>query len=390
MNAIGRVVVALGVSAALGGCLISPVIRFGGSGKSSSELEHDSLSKLLPAVLEAPGGWRGAPRVAVIRVWADDDYRAQNLHWQRGFDEQLAYANHVLTPMLGLRLEAEYRIWPHHAPGSPLGAELEAIAARDPGEDVAFVVGLTSSLGLVAATFEQIGIAELGGRHLVVRGHADAEERAAFERAFPKLERDERDSVLEARRRHKTTATLLHEIAHALGALHETEIDAVMSANYSHRSAAIGERNRELMLIALGDRLAPPAEREPRAAAQAMLGALERDGGDWDSAERRARASELHDRLGAAPVSVAVEGIPAAIRNQYRLAEHMLASGDTGRASSVVESLLASYPDNARLAALRCRIEQTRAGTGDAAAICERAAARAAELAPLGAESARR
>jgi hypothetical protein len=199
------VAVMLGVS----GCLISPVIPIGGNGKSSRERQHDRMSKLLPVPLTAPGRWTGEVRVARLRVWADDEYRAQNLRWEHGFDDELDDVNQLMTPMLGVRLEAEYRAWDHHAPTGTLSDHLDALDRADPGDDVVWVVGLTSSLSLVAASFEQIGVARLGGRHLVVRGHADLEERAAFERGFPDLDRDEREAVLEARRRHKTTAVLV-------------------------------------------------------------------------------------------------------------------------------------------------------------------------------------
>src|ERR1041384_4652853 len=97
-------------AALLSGCLISPVIPIG-SGKSSNEVQRENLAKLFPAQLTATGAWKGEVRVAKIRVWADDEYRAQNVRWQHGFDDLLDYANQVLAPMLGVRLEPEYRQW---------------------------------------------------------------------------------------------------------------------------------------------------------------------------------------------------------------------------------------------------------------------------------------
>jgi hypothetical protein len=210
------------------GCFATPVMTFGG-GKSSEQVQHEELSNLFPAQLAATERWTGAPRVARLRVWADDAYRAQNLRWQHGFDEQLAYANAVLAPMLGIRLEAEYHAWEHHAPGTALADHLDQLARMDPGDDVVCIVGLTSSLSLVASSFEQIGVAAHGERYVVMRGHADLEERKAFAGAFPDIDPEQRELVLEARRKHKTTALLLHELAHSLGALHEVEGEALMS-----------------------------------------------------------------------------------------------------------------------------------------------------------------
>lgn len=293
-------VVVLVVLGALSGCFVaSPVMRFGG-GKTSEQVQHEGIDKLLPAQLTAVDRWTGELRVARLRVWADDDYRAQNVRWQHGFEEQLDYTNQVLGPMLGVRLEPEYRAWDHHAPGATLSDLLEALAREDPGEDVAFVVGLTSSLSLVAGSFEQIGVARVGGRHLVMRGHADVEERKAFERAFPDIDREQREQVLEARRRHKTTALLIHELAHSLSALHETEPDQIMNPAYSHRAASIGARNRELMRIALEDRLRPPAARDPRATAHKLLAALEPESGGWVAGERDQLITDLRAQSGPA------------------------------------------------------------------------------------------
>jgi len=368
------------------GC-ISPVMSIGG--KSSTEAQHDTLSRLFPAQLTAINQWKGEVRVAKLRVWADDEYRAQNVRWEHGFEEQLDYANQVLIPMLGLRLEAEYKTWQHHAPGSSLSDHLDALTRSDPSDDAAFVVGLTSSLGLVSATFDQIGIATVGGRYLVVRGHADLEERKDFERAFPKLEAEERASVLEARRRHKTTTVLLHELAHSLGALHEVEPDWVMTASYSHRASAISDRNRELMLITLDDRLKPAAARDPRATLRALVTALGAEGGGWDPRDRDQLLEGLRDQLGAEPserpAAVGIAGaVPAPVLDQYHHAEQLLASGDHRGAAAAIEPLVASYPAHAEIRVLSCRIELARGGAKDAKAnaICDRAAGLSAELEP--------
>ena len=107
-------------------------------------------------VLAAAARWTGDVRTAKIRVYADDDYRAQNLRWQQTFGEELDYANAVLEPVLGLHLIAEYREW-----------DFRAIAgARSP-------------------------TTRMPGHHVIVRGCADLEERNAFPRAVPDLSGDE-------------------------------------------------------------------------------------------------------------------------------------------------------------------------------------------------------
>lgn len=365
------------------GCLISPVIPIGG-GKPSKQIQHEGLDKLFPVQLTAPTQWKGEVRAAKLRVWADDAYRAQNVRWQHGFDEQLDYANQVLIPMLGVRLEADYRSWERHAPDGTLADALEALAKNDPGDDVVWVLGLTSSLSLVSGTFNQLGIANLGERHLVVRGHADLEERKAFERAFPDINQDKREAVLDARRRHKTTAVLLHELAHSLGALHETEPGWIMNPIYSHLAASISDRNRDLMLLTLDDRLKPPGARDPRATTRSLLAALDVAWSGWDASDRAQLITMLRAQLGAQPTTGITGSVPAEVLAQYQHAEELLASKDYGGALAVLEPLLAAYPAHAQLRMLSCKIELMRSGPKNAKALatCDRAAALSADVEP--------
>jgi predicted Zn-dependent protease len=181
-------------------------------------------------------------------VWADDAYRAQNLHWQQIFEDQIEHANEVLGGMFGVRLVAELRSWSRAAPDATLEDSLTALAERDPGDDVLAVIGLTSSLSIVAATFEKLGVAELGGRHMVLRGYADLEERKIFDRVFTELRAEEREVLYDARRRHKKTSLVLHELGHNLGADHVADEGNLMSASYSEHAAAFDPHSRAVML----------------------------------------------------------------------------------------------------------------------------------------------
>ena len=216
------------------GCM-SPVMELGGRSKSPSE----RLATLLPSEPAPRRAWSGAIRTAKLRVWADADYRAQNLRWEHGFDEQLDAASALLQPLLGVRFEAEYRAWDRRSADGALDDGLRALEALDPGDDVVCVVGLTSALTLTAPSFEELGLATLLGRHVVVRGHDDAAARAALERAFPTTDIVERQRVLDARRHHQLTTVLAHELAHALGALHERRETSWMAATYSTKASTI-------------------------------------------------------------------------------------------------------------------------------------------------------
>ncbi|HEY4241478.1 MAG TPA: matrixin family metalloprotease [Kofleriaceae bacterium] len=281
------------------GCVYgqTPVIRWGG--KSEKELQRGSIAKLLPAQLVATTVYRGPLRTARVRVWADSDYRAQNLGWQKAFDEQLEYANAVFEPMLGMHLAPEYHEWDRHAPSATLDEDLGALKTQDDGDDVVFVVGLTSALALVTPTFDQLGVALLGGRHVMLRGYATGEERAAFEELFPKVSADEREQALAARRQHKVVAVLIHELAHSLGALHEKAEDVVMSPMYSSLAASIGDKNRLIMLATLAERLATPAQRDPIGTARAELAVLEPGNDGWVDAEYASELQSLREYVGA-------------------------------------------------------------------------------------------
>ena len=235
------------------GC-ITPVIPFGG-GKSPKQAQHDTMTELGPASLVPAKTWTGDVAPAKIRVWADDDYRAQNLKWQQTFEAQLELANLVLGAVFGVKLVPEYRSWEHRAVGTRLSDDLEALAEVDAGRDVLVVVGLTSSLPLVSATFDELGFAEVGGRHLVVRGYADLEERKVYADAFRDLMPEERELALQSRRQHKTAVILLHELAHTMGADHDSEQDTLMSAHYSHRTSAFSPHAREIVMRGLDQRL---------------------------------------------------------------------------------------------------------------------------------------
>lgn len=269
----------------------SPPMQFG-AGKSPGEAQRQELGEMLPPQLVADKTYTGKVEVVKVRVWADDDYRAQNVKWQEMFKESLEYANTVLEAQLGIRLEPEYREWSHHAPAATLEEDLEELGRVDPGTDVFEVIGLTSSQGLVSATFDQIGVGSLPGNHLVLRGFPHREEAALFDRAFPRIAVDERESVLIARRRHKTTTLLLHELGHNLGAPHEPDvtIDSIMDEAYSDHAAAFSDRARWIMLASLDARLhrnsAPAGDGKARhpslivrvtPAGQTMVGGMDLD-----------------------------------------------------------------------------------------------------------------
>lgn len=247
---------------------MTPVMQFG-EGKSAKQAQRETMSDFTPARLVVDTKWQGEVTTRTIRVYADDQYRTQNVKWQQTFDGTVELANVVLAPLFGLRLQAQYRKWDRNVPGSTLANDLEALAAQDPGTDVFAIVGLTSALPLVSATFDELGIAQLGGHHLMVRGYADLEERKLYEDAFRDLMPEERELALEQRRQHKTAVVLLHELGHNLGVDHDAEEDVIMSAGYSHRATKLSPRSHEIMLKAIDARLGRGAKTDVKPAVAA-------------------------------------------------------------------------------------------------------------------------
>lgn len=248
------------IAVCVAGCLTPPIPV--GAGKSPREAQRQRAAELTAPELATPASYHGDLRVAKVRVYADAEYRAQNIHWEQAFGDALANANATLGAALGVRLEAEYKSWDYHAPGATLETTLGELAKLDDGDGVLSVIALTSSRGLTEATFDHLGVAALGGHHIVLRGYADVEERAVLERSFRWLSVAERERVYASRRRHKTTAVLLHELGHNLGVPHEVDPETLMNAIYSDHSTAFSEHSLEVMRAMLDRRLGPGGHRD--------------------------------------------------------------------------------------------------------------------------------
>ncbi|MCE9577741.1 MAG: tetratricopeptide repeat protein [Deltaproteobacteria bacterium] len=373
------------LSVAVGVVLVALTIAPGCPYHNTVALQRKTLTEALPAVLDPGARHTGDIRVAKVRVLADADFRGQNVRWQKRVTDELDYASQVLAPMLGVRLEVvEFAAWDYHAPGASLTETLAALTTRDTGDDVAFVIAFTGALQLVSSDQHELGMAELLGRHIVIRGFADLEERKAFARAFPDLPQKDQEEVLEARRRHKQTTLILHELGHTLGAIHETDATSILHAMYTPKATAISPRNRELMEIALADRLKVAELRDPLATRRALLTALEVDWGGWVPSDREDELALLRaaDDAGTRE-GTPTTALPASAQTQLAVVGRLTGEKRFAEARAELDALIAAYPASAELRMTGCQIALVEAGPNAPPTQAARdACVRASELAP--------
>ncbi|MBK9032453.1 MAG: hypothetical protein IPL61_14280 [Myxococcales bacterium] len=347
----------------------------------AKEIQRKSLAKALPAHLEVATPVPGTSRTASVRVWVDDDFRSQNVRWRAQIEEQLDEANQLLAPAVGIRLVAkDMQPWPARSADRPLGEVLAALEAKDPGDDVDWVIGYASSLTLVEGSFEQLGMARPLGRHLVVRGYADVVERAGFERAFPDTTAEERERVHQARRRHKQTVVLLHELAHTLGAPHESDPVWLLATVYSPEMATLSEPCRAIMQLGLETWLVPRASFDVRALAARLNGYFETNPwGGWIADDKGALQAELRVMLESGGGGPAAQ-LGGEALEQLTRARRLAQAGKLADALAELEALSAAYPATGDVRQAICEVRIGKDGA--AAEATAKACARVLEVAP--------
>lgn len=352
------------------------------AGCNEAQVRHDRrwLKDLTPAPLGVDKPIEGEPRVARIRVYADEDFRSQHVRWRQEVQEQLDDANQLLVPALGVRLEAvEVKPWAYRSASHELREVIVALEALDPGDDVAWVIGMVSSLPIVAAGFEELGMARSLGRHFVLRGFADQEERKAFEAGLPTLTPAQRDGLFETRRKHKLTTLFVHELGHTLGAPHETDAAWVMHGSYHIGMATMSDQSRRLMALALDGWLAEPREPAPELARRLLAFVDQNEWGGWSEDEAallRASLAQLATTPAATnPGDTRDLPVPAAAFEQYRAAQLLAQRGKHALALAELDALIAAYPSAAELRVAVCEIHLAKDGptAPTALAACDRA-----------------
>ncbi len=338
------------------------------------------MAKALPAALEVEKPREGDPRTVKVRVWTDAGARAQK-RWKDDISEQIDYANSLLTPLLGARLQiADWKEWsrtgePHQA----LGQLVEA----DKGDGVTWVIGYVAAPDTAAKAMAELGYAEPLGRHVVIRSWNDLKESDAISGSLPDLKEAERQEVYAAHRRHKQTVVLLRALATTLGGIAETDPNWVLHPSYSRKQVGVSDRNRELMTLAMDARL---AEETDQVIANKLIEAIEKSAwGGWIASSQDEVTKRLRNVLDQAKSGKTAVDIPPAAYDQFSRIKTLALQKKTADALAELENLLTAYPGNAAMHMLRCEILLGAAATSKDPRAGEQAKAacrRVSELAP--------
>jgi hypothetical protein len=341
--------------------------------------QRQAAQRFTPAKMEATSSRPrpGAVRTLRVRVHAAPSHAAEVIDWQHRFEEIVEDANLVLGPELGIALEVEQmRPWNPSALGDDLAAVLAALASEDPGGDVSWIIGLTGSTPKLTFTVHELGYAVLFGKHIVLRATNDGAELEALARSFPNLDEAERDRLYRKRKRHKAVAVFLHEMGHALGALHEPSPSSLMNPKYDTKMSGFSAPTRALARLTLDHRLLPDDERDEPALIRAVIAELEKPSAStWVASEREAMLVQLRAVLGAstAPVAAAApaaqpplrpktrnEATPSSLSPEaqkvYAQALDEERAGRKAAAWNLASPLFTAYPKVYAVQDLRCRL----------------------------------
>jgi tetratricopeptide (TPR) repeat protein len=351
--------------------------------KSPRDLQRDYAQSLRPAPIGQSRA-TGPVRSLRVRVYADPEYQAQTPRWTDRIRAQIARADGAIEADFGVRLEVEsIRTWKRAERFEGLEKALGDLATADPGADVDWVIGFAPALTFASAAHEQLGMAAVFGRHLVLRGMFSLEETRALETVLDQLPFEEREALLRERRLHKETAVLLHEWAHTLGAFHEHEPGSLMSPMYEPSQSGFSPPIVRLLRPALEQRNARDGEGLSRWAA-AYGDEVRAATTIWDEATR-AEALSMGERFfgstawpdrqqkdaarqpvgteEAAPAAAGAGRLSVADAQRLEDAARKARARDLAGAAALLEPLRRRYPQDARLQGFSCSLAQAREPT---------------------------
>ena len=335
---------------------------------------------------EVSGGGFERPieHIGRIRLYASQEYRAQRGGWESRVKKMVDSAGAVLGPAFGVRLEVvETRAWDAECDPESVQECLEEVAALDPGEGVDWVVGLIASVPRFTASFDELGMAALPGRHFVLRDLFAAAEREAIDASFPQMSENKRSEIFKERQKHKRLVVFVHEWAHTLGGLHSRRQDTILYPAYNADVAGFSEDNMGLIDASLVDRFpfdpSYPTLREYLANTKS---------GDWFPGQREDLLARLSGAHGEpinteehAPLQIAVAGeqdmllagVTPEDRSRYAKAQEQFDARDLEGSWESLAPLLAQYPDCYAIQHFGCGLAMHVGARQEAGEACRRA-----------------
>lgn len=309
------------------------------------------LSKNLPATLEAERPKEGDPRTVKLRIYADPAVRALP-KWREEITDQVDYASQLLTPLLGVRLSVDKLVdWTRT--GDPHEA-LRQLAELDKGDGVTWVLGYIAAGDSATKAMSELGDAQPLGHHVIVRGWAEKPETDALAATLPDLKDAERVEVINAHRRHKQTVVLVHMLAATLGAIAETDPQWLQNPSYSPKQVGFSERNRELLQLAIDERVTDGTD---QVIAKKLLEAIEKsEWGGWVAADKEQVVNRLRNVIDANRAGRTATDIPPAAYDQVTRIRELARQGKINDATAELDNVLAAYPGNSSLVQLKCEL----------------------------------
>jgi hypothetical protein len=315
----------------------------------------------LPAQLEADHPKTGDPRQVHVRVWADFGVRALP-RWKDQLGDQLDYAQQLLQPMFGVKLTVDkISEWDHA--GTDPHAALADLEKADAGSDATWVIGYITPGDTATKAMEELGASAPLGHHVVVRGWAEKPETEALAATLPELSPNQRAEVIAAHHRHKQTVVLLHELAATLGAIDEADPGWIQHPVYSPKMSTFSDRNRELMQLALDERLGGGTD---LTIAHDLLEAIEKqDWGGWIPTSHDDVVKQLRNVVDSAKSGKTAADVPPAAYDQFDHARELGKQGKVSDALAILDNLDLAYPGNPGMAELRCELLIQKPGIAD-------------------------
>ena len=226
-------------------------------------------------------------------------------------------------------------------------------------------MGLVGSIPRAAISIHELGVANMMGRHMVLRTMNDAREYDAIQRYLQGASEEERRRIYHQRKRHKMAAVLLHEFAHTLGVPHESGSKRMMNPTYDAKVEGYSDEVLGVMRISLEYRLDGNSSQHG-ALVEELARYVERTASTWVASEREELLGQLRT-TGVAPENQRdstqrIGELSEAENDLFADARRDLGAKRLSDAFAKAQPLFSRYPTVYRVQELRCQIAMEMGG----------------------------